>query len=188
MKKAVAIIGNGRTRVLAPHDDPAIDVWTLNDHAMQWNKHTDAVFEMHPDALAASRYSDEYKAWLQEPHPFPIYMHEVDERIPASTRFPKEGISRSWFPTIRKGGRRIENFYTSTVPYCLAMAIHMNYPKIKLYGVDLERDVHLHFKDAVFFYLGYAGARGVEIEIPEGSALMDEALYPILMPKRRKRQ
>ena len=184
--KTVAIVGNGRTRVLADHDDRSVDVWTLNDHAVHWGKHTDAVFEMHPDALHARRYSDEYKAWLQREHPFPIYMHKKHYRIPSSVTYPLKDIM-AWFPKITKGGRTLKYFFTSSVPYMLALATHKKYETIKLIGVDLERDIHAHMKDAIFFYMGIAAYKGIQIDIAEGSALMDEALYPDIMPKRRMR-
>jgi hypothetical protein len=114
-------------------------------------------------------------------------MHKPDERIPASVRFPIEQIADVWMPLVMKGSRPIRNFYTSSTPFMLALAIHKRYHTIKLCGIDLERDAHEHMKDSIFYWMGIAGANHIKIEIPEGSAIMDEAIYPSLLPKRRKR-
>jgi hypothetical protein len=185
--KTVAIVGNGRTRVYAPHDDPAIDIWTMNNHALLWKKRTTAVFEMHPDALTAERYDEQYKDWLRQPHDFPIYMHEVVPEIPASKKFPGEKIFLHFFNCIQKGDKYITDFYTTTPPYCMALAAHLGYTRVELYGIDMEHEERVQHRDSVFFWLGILTARGVQVYIPGSSTLMSQALYPFGLPTGSRR-
>jgi len=187
MSRTVAIVGNGRSRTSAPHDDPKVDVWTMNNHAMLWQRRTTAVFEMHPDALTTGRdgYNDEYRAWLRQPHPFPIYMHEAQIEVPASVTYPLDRIQDGGF--VQKGRVNIRHFYTTTAPYCLALALHLKYERVELYGIDLDHEERQAHRDSVFFWLGILGARGVEIYMPEDCALMDEWIYPVNTPAPPRR-
>lgn len=177
--KTLAIVGNGRTRVYAPHEDKSIEVWTMNNHAFLWNRRTTAVFEMHPDVLTAKRYSDEYKEWLRQIHTFPIYMHDTHPDIPSSIRYPREGISAIFGRHLYKGVQAVRDFYTSTFPYALALALQHGYERIELYGVDLDKEERMQHRDCVFFWLGKATMLGVDISIPEECELYQEAVYPL---------
>jgi hypothetical protein len=182
--RTVAIVGNGRTRDRAPHDDPKVDIWTMNNHAMLWQRRTTAVFEMHPDALTTDRYGEDYRTWLKQDHPFPIYMHDPHPEIPASVQYPRLPMIG-----IYKGRAPIRDFYTTTPPYCLALAYFLEYDRVELYGIDMDHEDRQAHRDSVFFWLGYLNAKGIEIYIPETSALMDPWLYPIdTPPPPRKRR
>jgi len=176
----LAIVANGPTRDQAPHDDENYDVWTMNNHVLLWQKRTTGVFEMHPDAFNATIYNDEYKDWLRQPHDFPIFTHARTPDIPSSVPFPRAEIQKRWGVNLYKGSGRIENFYTSTFPYCLALALHVGYRDVEMYGVDLNKEERIQHRDAVFFWMGICLAHGMTITIPEQSPLMDEGLYPLI--------
>lgn len=176
--KPLAIVGNGRTRTSAPHNDLTYDVWAMNNHPFLWQKRITALFEMHPDALTCDRYADDYKDWLRQRHDFPIYMHRVHLDIPNSVQFPREDIAHSRGGLLQKGETFIQDFYTSTFPYCLALAHHLGYGRIELYGIDLDKEERIQHRDSVFFWLGILHAHNVEIVLPETTPLMSEALYP----------
>lgn len=169
----VAIIGRGKTNKYTPWDDPDVDLWLYNDFAMSARRVT-AMFEMHNDALTADRYGDDYKAWLQEPHTFPIYMHQTDDCIPASHKFPKYAINALYSRGLFKGAFEEQNFYTSTTPYAIALAIWMRYKRIEFYGIDLAgiTGEYAKYADCIFFWLGKASMLGIEIHIHEESPLL----------------
>jgi hypothetical protein len=177
--KILAIVGNGRTRFFAPHDDHSREIWTMNNHAMLWNRRTTAVFEMHPDALHTKRYDDQYKDWLRQPHPFPIYMHEPHAEIPSAIRYPREGVSAIFGRHLYRGGEAVRDFYTSTFPYMLALGLQHSYERIELYGVDLDKEERKQHRDSVFFWLGKATMLGVDITIPAECELYSAAIYPL---------
>lgn len=176
--KPLAIVGNGRTRTSAPHNDLNCDVWAMNNHPFLWQKRITALFEMHPDALTCNRYTDDYKQWLQQRHDFPIYMHDVHPDIPNSVQFPREDIAQYRGGLLQKGEKFIQDFYTSTFPYCLALALHLGYRRVELYGIDLDKEERVQHRDSVFFWLGILHVHQVEIVLPEKTPLMSEALYP----------
>ena len=176
--KTLVIVGNGRTRTSAPHDDLSREIWTMNNHAMLWNRRTTAVFEMHSDALTANRYGEDYKDWLRQVHPFPIFMHEPQTEIPSSVRYPREEINAVFGKHLYKGKQLIQDFFTSTFPYTLALALHYGFKCVELYGVDLDKEERQSHRDSVFFWIGKATACDVDIFIPEKCVLYDETLYP----------
>ena len=174
----LAIVGNGPTRVHAPHADLNYDVWAMNNHPFLWQKRVTALFEMHPYVMEASHYTDDYKEWLRTTHPFPIYMHRVHPDIPNSVQFPREDIAQRWGGVIQKGDKFIQDFYTSTFPYCLALALHKGYTRVEFYGIDLNKEERVQHRDAVFYWMGIMGASGIEIVLPADTPLMEESLYP----------
>lgn len=155
----------------------------MNNHAMLWEpKRVTAVFEMHPDALVTDRYTPEYKAWLRMRHNFPIYMHDALPEVPSSITFPRVPLLG-----LHKGERKIRNFYTTTPPYCLALAWLLGYSRVELYGIDLDKEERQAHRDSVFFWIGFLLAKGVDIYIPAECNLLDEWLYPINTPPPPKR-
>lgn len=183
----VAIVGNGRSRVFAPFTK-RIPVWTMNNHAMLWKVTPAAMFEMHPDALTTARYDAEYRTWLKQPHDFPIYMHERQAEIPASVEYPLKEIRRYYGNVMEKGGHVIKDFYTTTPPYMLALALYLGYDRVELYGIDLDKEERQAHRDSVFYWIGYLRGVGVQVFIPEECVLADDALYPINTPPPVKRR
>ena len=185
--KTVAIVGRGKTCQHAPFDNPEVDIWAFNDNAMTLykEKRITAMLEMHPDWADAERLNglpgmDEYRTWLQQPHDFPIYTHGLDRRIPASTPYPLEKIQRVFQCTFWKGNDEVKDFYTSTTPLAIALAILHAYRKIELYGVELTQETeYREHRDSVFFWIGRATAMGKKVGIHEDSKLYKSALYPI---------
>lgn len=152
----------------------------MNNHAMLWEKRTDAVFELHDDALTTPRYDEAYKAWLRKRHAFPIFMLTPSEAIPSSIRFPLHEIYDVFGRGLLKGEAEVTNFYTSSIPYMIALALHYEYRRIELYGIELDkREEWAHHRDSVFFWLGKATGLGVDVWIPEESVLYQESVYPI---------
>lgn len=179
MMNIVTIVGNGRTRTQAPHDDTTRVIWTMNNHALLWQKRTCAVFEMHDDALTTTRYDEFYKSWLRESHPVPVYMLNPVADIPSAIRYPLEEIGAQFGTHCLKGSRTVRDLYTSTTAYMIALALYLKFQRIEIYGVELDKaNEYADHRDAVFFWLGKATALGVDIWVPEDCALYDDALYP----------
>ncbi len=186
--KTVAIVGRGKTCQHAPFNNTEVDIWAFNDnaHTLYKEKRLTAMFEMHPDWENAPRLNDvpgipEYREWLHQPHTFPIYMHGHDPRIPASVRYPKEKVEAIFRDTFYKGITEVKEFYTSTTPYAIALAILQGYKRIEIYGVELTQETeYQEHRDSVFFWMGRASAMGARIIIHEDSKLYSRRLYPIL--------
>jgi hypothetical protein len=176
--RTVAIVGRAKeTRDFAPFDKPHIDIWAFNDYAMGLPR-VSGVFETHADCLTTDRYEEEYRDWLRQPHPFPIWMHAADPQIPASLAFPRHSIS-ALYSGLWHGAEKVQDFYTSTTPYALALAIYKHYTRVELYGIELYDNGYRKQGDSIFFWLGQAAARGIEVAIHEKSNLYRDALYPL---------
>jgi hypothetical protein len=52
----IAIVGRGKTSKFTPWDNPDVDIWGMNDNAMNFPR-LDASLEMHTDALVTDRYN-----------------------------------------------------------------------------------------------------------------------------------
>ena len=181
MNKILVIVGNGRTRVNAPHNDESRDVWMFNNHPLYAEKRLTAMFEMHPDALDehSPRYTDEYRQWLKAPHPFPIYTHGILEGAPASQPYPLAEIQRKYGRNIFVGDQEITEHFRSSFPYALALGIHTGYPRIELYGIDLDKGTeYTQHRENFFFWLGIASTLGIVITLPPQSELIFNSLYP----------
>lgn len=181
--KSVAIVGKAmRTRDFAPYEDASVDVWGYQDFVFKHMPRCSGMFEMHPDCMTTERYTEKYKNWLKEPHPFPIWMHTADPNIPASVNYPRAEINDRFMRNVWKGGKEVKNYYTSSTPYAIALAMWMGYQKIELYGIELSTaDGYTAERDSVFFWIGKASAMGVRVDIHAESELLDNKIYPIVL-------
>jgi hypothetical protein len=165
-----------------PYDNPQVDVWGYQDFVLKHMPRVTGMFEMHPDWIQSEKYTAEYKAWLQEPHDFPIWMHHMDPRVPACVLYPRGEVTERFGRNVWKGMKEVRNYFTSTTPYALGLALLMGYKRIELYGIELSTaDGYTDERDCVFFWKGKASALGVEVFVHEESGLFDEKIYPFVL-------
>jgi len=183
-RPAVAIVGfASTTRMQAPFDDPSYEIWGLNQlyrHIPRadrwWEIHYRAMFE------ADIVRDTDYVAWLQR-CPIPIIMAERQADIPNSVRWPRADIFERFkapermIPRIasapRNGFRRRRDYFTSTIPYMMALALFEGFERIGIYGIDLiVGSEYFYQKACLEYWIGRAEGMGVEVEIPEDSALL----------------
>jgi hypothetical protein len=184
VNERLALVGKGRTtRDFAPWTEPfgkpqiGWDIWTLNEYAFVNQFTPSGMFEMHADALTAERYKPEYREWLMQPHPFPIWMHTRDERIPASVALPWHEISDCYVGGVWHWHKEIADYYTSSTPYALGLALLMGYKSVWLFGIDLTAQQYVEERDCIFFWLGILSTLGVEIHTHKASQLFRDATY-----------
>lgn len=152
------------SREFAPYDDPAwvivglnqlyrhiprADIWC--DIHVNWNEHVVEGTDFH--------------TWLREA-PIPTLMAERVPSIPNSVRYPLERI-------IKKFGA---DYFTSTISFLIAWALFAGYKTIGIWGVDLIVGTeYFHQKACAEFWLGMANGMGVEIVLPQQTALCKQA-------------
>lgn len=108
--------------------------------------------------------------WLKT-HPGPIYTSVVREGYPGLVAFPLEDVLNRKHDN--NGGAP---YFNSTAAYAIAYAVHIGVKQISLWGLDYTRANAHHGEQGracCEFWLGIAAARGIEITIPDTSALMD---------------
>lgn len=185
--KTVCIIGlSPSSRELAFNEPEGTEMWGLNNshHCFspeQLARFT-AWFQIHERSEftvnnTPDNHGDEqeYIRFLQS-LAIPVYMEEYHEDIPSSVRYPREEIVRD-IVTL--------DYFTSTIAFMLALAIHKSYQEIHIYGVDMNGDTeYVHERPCVEFYIGIAIARGVKVVIPENSPVLKGPKYAttIMLP------
>lgn len=108
--------------------------------------------------------------WLKT-HPGPVYTSVVRDGYPGLVAFPLQDVLNGGHDS--NGGAP---YFNSTTAYAVAYAIHIGVKHISLFGIDYtlpNRHRAEQGRACVEFWLGIAAARGIEITVPETSALMD---------------
>lgn len=175
-KKAdkLAIVGMARSsRSEAPFEDYSFDLWGLNEAlSMDWFKRKDptAWFQIHPKwdfQRLFNRNDPKHWQWLQQSHPFPIFMQYDYRDVPSSVRYPLEQV-------IDLGGQ----YLTSTPAMMLALGILMGYKQIGIWGIEMQHESEYGYqKPCMEYWLGIAKGLGIQIYLPPNCALLRGNLY-----------
>jgi len=184
MNRTVAIIGtHPETREEAPWNDPTVDRWVFNEAgSAPWVAGPiQAVFQMHAPEVyrsPANRSDPKHWDWLQEPHPFVIWMQAADPDVPASRRYPLEAICAELLPGLAFGDGAPVHYFTSSIAYALALALYHEYDRIDLYGVEMGSNTEYAYqRDGVAFWVGLAAGRGAEVVLHCAKPIFDQPLY-----------
>jgi len=188
--KSVAIIGFSKKTLKYARFSNANEYWTMNHVFLtrtNYIKKIDRLYEIHAREWylrGEQTKSARYDKWLQQKHPFPIYMQEKEvdtELIPSSVRYPFEEICETLLPGLIKtdGKKQISmKYFTSTVALMLAHAIYDGFDQIELYGVDMDSDTEYSYQKAAGeFWIGYALGRGAKVITPIKSSLYEAPVY-----------
>lgn len=156
----VAIVGFAQmTTMDAPFDDPEYSIWGMNQlyrfipRASRW-------FEIHHNWNEHVVEGTDHAGWLHK-SPIPVYMNEHHPEFPNSVRYP-----------IEKMIKEFGDYFTSSIAFMLALAISEGFTRIDLYGIDLSVGVeYIEQRPCAEYYIGIAAAKGIDVGIPEASAL-----------------
>jgi hypothetical protein len=191
-EKKVAIVGCSDSKHLAPFDDPSFEIWGVNNlfpHLPEI-KGQARWFEIHElthdgkehlrrgnNEFRGQRVDDYLKQlgdWAKERN-CPIYTQRQWELMPTSTPYPLQEI-------IAKFG----NYFTNTISYEIALAIHEGFTEIHVYGVDMAVGTEYnHQRPSCEYFLGIAVALGIKVHIPqEADLLKTRFLYGFDEPKK----
>ena len=158
----VAIVGFATSsRSLAPFDDPSYEIWTLNQlyrHVPRSTRH----FDIHANWEEENVEGTDHRGWIREA-PIPVYMMEAHDDLPSTVRFPIERILEDLGV----------DYFTSSVAFEVALAMNEGFKEIALYGIDLiVGGEYFEQKANLEFVLGVAHGRGINVRIPQQSALL----------------
>lgn len=182
-QRKIAITGTTPSRVVCPWHDPSWEKWTIgpggSDKAdMPW----DALFELH-----------RADTW-----PVPDFMGYITmlSQVPATARTAPDGriIPRrvftfrhmGWpanivYPKLEMQARWGKKWFTSQVPWAIALAIEEGATDIGIYGVDMEStEEYIAQLDGCRHFMDIArNAFGINLHVPaECGLLRDPSPYP----------
>lgn len=154
----VAIVGLwAETHDLAPWSDPSWEKW-----GMTWDSavfRMDRAFEMHMQREWKVYAPKDYVERLQcVPR---LYLYEPHPELAHATVYPFDDVERS-----------VGGYFSSSIGYMLALAIHEGAEEIGLWGVAMEgHDEYGYQRPNAEYLVGFARGRGIKVHIPPQSSL-----------------
>lgn len=157
----LAIVGYATSsRDLAPFDDPEYDIGGLNQ-IYRFLPREDVHFDIHGNWEEDNVEGTDHRGWLTQCG-IPVVMSAPDFSIPTAVRFPLDAC-------IRIAG----DYFTSTVAFMIAWAIHQGYKEVALFGIDLVVGTEYEVQKACAeHWLGVAHGRGMTVRLPPQCALL----------------
>ena len=180
-KKSVAILGFAPTWKDAPFDDPSVQIWTVNS-LNQYTSRVDRVFELHQldtikrmakeGIVRNDTHLKDHVEWLQKNKDIPVYMICEYPDVPMAVTYPIEEIVLK-FGLPRAGDGEVDPYFTNSISYMIALAIHEGFERIYIYGVDMA--CHTEYgsqRPSCEYYIGIAKGMGIEVIMPAESDLL----------------
>lgn len=167
--RELAILGRGKTWVNCPDN---IEVWAVSC-PRNW-KIVDRLFVMDDIRTLNGLTHDNCYQIIPKinENKMPVYLQKVDSGIPTSIKYPIHQVVEFF--------RRENIFFCNSISYVLALAIMEGYEKIYFHGVDQNTlQEYMAEKGGVEFWVGMAMGMGIEVVIPEGSAVCKNAGRPL---------
>ncbi len=149
------------------HDFP----WCKVECVSRW-------FQIHPKLSFTKELESKHWEWLQEEHPFPIYMQQVYDNVPSSVKYPLRELQKELIHNLYRGEEKQEKLFSSTFNYQMALALKENFERIELYGIEMVLEgEYTHQREMMAFWTGKSEGMGVEIWMPESLSLLRGPLY-----------
>lgn len=144
-----------------------------------WVPRCDVVFDMHKFETF-DIYENKYLEWLKSPNKKQVfYTQHTSDIYSKSTPFPFDEIMADLMPNFVRGEEEVPiGYFTSSVCYALALAIHQGYERIEFWGIDMNSNTeYIYQRDGIALFMGIAIARGIKVFIPQDCAMFAAPLY-----------
>lgn len=198
-KKKVAIVGFADSKDLAPYKDDSWEIWGLNSlfeiidmtYVTRWFEiHDRKIFSIDTNkeiGYGLTRTGQPYLQALTQLN-CPVYMVDKYEDIANSVRYPLEEMITEFDPRLKKlewskpfshsADLDWNGYFTNTISYMIALAIHDCYEEIGIYGVDMATSQggiggeYAAQRPSCEYYIGVALGRGIKVTIPDEADLL----------------
>lgn len=177
----LAIVGaEAHTRHLAPWKDPSYEILVFNEFAnADWCERWDMVLQLHSPSIYTDPNNDKdphHWEWLQKKHGKPIWMQEIDPRIPDSVKYPLDGVLKLAKTLTHEGNP--QRYLRASIAYAIALGIHQGYEGIDIWGVELAHSAEYRSQQNNFaFWVGVATGKGVPVNLHCCHGMFDKPLY-----------
>jgi hypothetical protein len=163
-KDKVCIIGFADSKTQAPYDDPAFEFWCVNE--MWYDKSVkkcDVLFELHDYKwICEGKRMKEHIKWLRDNKDVPVFMQKHFDDIPMSFPLPRQEIID-----------RFGSYFTNTISWEIALAIHLGFKEIRIYGVNMANEIEYSSqRPSCEYFIGLARGLGIEVYVPPESDLL----------------
>jgi hypothetical protein len=162
-KKKICIVGFAPGHEKAPYDDPSFEIWGVNEMYMaQGVKRFDVLFELHDYKwICEGKRYKEHITWLREAK-IPLMMQQHFDDIPNSVPFPRKVLEEKYGA-----------YFTNTISWEIALAMHIGVDEIHIYGVNMATDIEYQSqRPSCEYYIGLARGKGIKVYIPPESDLL----------------
>ena len=182
--RTIALVGASPSRKYVKDLADDVEIWVLNRMAMEktlGDRRIDRVFEVHPSWFILGEwyvFGESYTKWLEQNHPYPIYVHEsLTDHTANSIAYPLTEVLADLFVNFHRGDKNCR-YMTSTYSYMLGLAIHERPAEIKCLGFEMPWDSEWQYqRPGATFLMGLAGGRDIKVWTPEEVSLIDAPLY-----------
>lgn len=175
--RTVAILGK------APQfgePSPGAERWGINDLPARrpegWRFDAwDRWFDRHTHAHIRKHRPEAWQWYRAQDGRRPIYLVDAHPEIRGSVAYPTRRIQErfAW-------GGQLEEFFTSSLDWLIALALAEGVDRIELFGVDMWAAAHERGaqRNGAHYWIGRARGMGVDVVIPDSSSLCKtERLY-----------
>jgi hypothetical protein len=158
----VAIVGTApSTCHKAPYNNEAWQIWSLGANA-QAGARFDRWFEMHTKQVLLN-----VGAW----EPMREHFRDAGEKLTLGHPMPEFPKAKIYPIALIKS--QFGDYFTSSIAYMIALAIHMNAEEIGLWGIDmLDEEEYYHQRACCEYLLGIARGKGIAVYLPPESPLL----------------
>lgn len=173
--KKVAIVGFANSKDQAPYDDPSFEIWSCNN-LHDFIPRTDRIFQIHKRE-ETEKYlhgvpGRDHMEYLKK-FEGTVYTIEKWEDVPGSVAYPLDKMVEEFgIPRSVKGDLK-DAYFTNSISFMIALAIHEGFGEIHVYGVDMAvMTEYSEQRPSCEYYLGIAVGRGIKVYIPPESDLL----------------
>lgn len=136
------------------------------------------LLEMHPIWMQAQSQKPEYVkarehwAWLKANTEIPVYMLQAHPAVPMAVCYPIRAAQALVPPSRRRA------VFSSSYDYLMALAILEGFGRIECYGFEMGSETEYRYqREGAAYWIGYCDAAGIELVLPENTALLRKKMY-----------
>jgi len=176
--KSVALYGFASTTRDGIWNSKANEIWSITWAYKYDLPRIDCLLEIHPIWMQARSQKPEYQKprdhweWLKQNTTIPVYMIANHPEVPMCIRYPLEGV-QSLLPAARQ-----KKVLTSSFDYLMALAVYEGFERIECYGFEMGSDTEYRYqREGAAYWIGQCDARGIDLVLPDNTALLKNKLY-----------
>jgi len=138
----------------------------------------DRIIEIHPVWMQAASQKPEYQkprdhyAWLKANTKIPVYMTEQRPEVPRCIRYPIEDV-QAILPSSRR-----KKVFSSSFDFLMGLALYEGFDRIECYGFEMGSETEYRYqREGAAYWIGQCDARGIELVLPDNTALLRNKMY-----------